>query len=242
MQPHDCPADAQKNELKPHLSKYWCIPPHQNGEFVAAMEDVLAVYHRPYDPLRPMVCLDEASKQLVAQTRPSISAQPGRVRRVDPEYRRCGTASVFLMSEPLAGKRHVRVRQQRTRIDFAHVIRELCDRLYAHAEKIVLVVDQLNTHNIASLYEAFEPALARRLAEKLEIHHTPKHGSWLNMAEIELSVLSRQCMNDYFDSRDQLSARITTWERSRNEKKTGIDWRFTTADARIKLKKLYPVI
>jgi hypothetical protein len=206
------------------------------------MEDVLEVYHRPYDPSLPMICLDEASKQLVAQTRPSISAQPGRVKRVDPEYRRCGTAGVFLMSEPLAGKRHVRVRQQRTRIDFAHIIRELCEELYADAEKIVLVMDQLNTHNIASLYEAFEPALARRLAERLEIHHTPKHGSWLNMAEIELSVLSRQCMNDYFDSHDQLSARIAPWERSRNEKKTGINWRFTTTDARIKLKKLYPVI
>jgi hypothetical protein len=146
------------------------------------------------------------------------------------------------MSEPLKGGRHVRVRQQRTRIDFAHVIRQLCDELYADAEKIVLVMDQLNTHNTASLYEAFMPAKARRLAEKLEIHHTPKHGSWLNMAEIELSVLSRQCMDDYFDSREQLAERIVPWERSRNDKKTGIDWRFTTADARIKLKKLYPVI
>jgi hypothetical protein len=206
------------------------------------MEDVLEVYHRPDDPSRPMVCLDEASKQLVAQTRPSIPGRSGRVKRVDPEYRRCGTASVFLISQPLAGKRHVRVRQQRTRIDFAQVIRELCDVLYAKAEKIVLVMDQLNTHNMASLYEAFEPAQARRLAEKLEIHHTPKHGSWLNMAEIELSVLSRQCMNDYFDSREQLAARIAPWERSRNDKKAGIDWRFTTADARIKLKKLCPVI
>jgi hypothetical protein len=206
------------------------------------MEDVLEVYHRAYNPARPMVCLDEASKQLVAQARPSIPGGPGRVKRIDPEYRRCGTASVFLMSEPLKGKRHVRVRQQRTRIDFAHVIRELCDGLYADAEKIVLVMDQLNTHNTASLYEAFEPSEARRLAEKLEIHHTPKHGSWLNMAEIELSALSRQCMDDYFDSRDQLAARITPWERSRNDKKTGIDWRFTTADARIKLKRLYPVI
>ena len=146
------------------------------------------------------------------------------------------------MSEPLAGKRHVRVRQQRTRIDFAHVVRELCDVLYAKARKVVLVMDQLNTHNTASLYEAFEPAEARRLAERLEIHHTPKHGSWLNMAEIELSVLSRQCMNDYFDSREQLAARIVPWERSRNDRQTGIDWRLTTADARIKLKKLYPVI
>ena len=206
------------------------------------MEDVLEVYHRHYDSRRPMVCLDEASKQLVAQTRPSIPGQPGRVKRVDPEYRRCGTASVFLMSQPLAGKRHVRVRQQRTRIDFAHVIRELCDGLYADADKIVLVMDQLNTHNIASLYEAFEPAEARRLAERLEIHHTPKHGSWLNMAEIELSSLSRQCMDSYFESRDQLAAAIAPWERSRNHKKTGIDWRFTTAGARIKLKKLYPTI
>jgi hypothetical protein len=206
------------------------------------MEDVLEVYHRPYDPLRPMVCLDEASKQLVAQTRPSIPAQPGRVKRIDPEYRRCGTASVFLMSEPLKGKRHVRVRQQRTRIDFAQVIRQLCDVLYAGAGKIVLVMDQLNTHNIASLYEAFEPPEARRLAEKLEIHHTPKHGSWLNMAEIELSVLIRQCMESYFESPDQLAAAISPWERSRNEKAVGIDWRFTTADARIKLKKLYPTI
>jgi len=205
------------------------------------MEDVLEVYHRPYDSRRPMVCLDEASKQLVAQTRPSIPAQPGRVKRVDPEYRRCGTASVFLMSEPLAGKRHVRVRQQRTRIDFAHVILELCDRLYANAEKIVLVLDH-NTHDIASLYEAFEPAEARRLAERLEIHHTPKHGSWLNMAEIELSVLSRQCMDDYFETLEQLAARTAPWERSRNDNAVGIDWRFTTADARIKLKKLYPTL
>jgi hypothetical protein len=242
LQSHGGAPDAQKNELKPHLSKYWCIPPKQSGEFVAAMEDVLEAYHRPYDSLRPMVCLDEASKQLVAQTRPSIAGRPGQVKRVDPEYRRCGTASVFLMSEPLAGQRQVRVRQQRTRLDFAQVIRELCDVLHPKAEKIVLVMDQLNTHNIASLYEAFAPAEARRLAEKLEIHHTPKHGSWLNMAEIELSVLSRQCMEDYFESREQLAERITSWEGPRNEKKTGIDWRFTTADARIKLKKLYPVI
>jgi len=206
------------------------------------MEDVLEVYHRPHDPDRPLVCLDEASKQLVAQTRPSIPGGPGRVQRVDPEYRRCGTASVFLMSEPLAGKRHVRVREQRTRIDFAQVIRELCDVLYAHAEKIVLVMDQLNTHNVASLYEAFEPAEARRMAEKLEIHHTPKHGSWLNMAEIELSVLSRQCMDDYFEGREHLVARLSPWERARNAKKAGINWRFTTAEARIKLKRLYPVI
>ena len=206
------------------------------------MEDVLEVYHRPYDPLRPQVCLDEASRQLISESRPSIPPRPGQVRRVDAEYRRNGTASVFMMTVPLEGKRHVRVREHRKREDLAEVVRELCDELYPKAEKIVLVMDNLNTHNIASLYEAFEPAEARRLAEKLEIHHTPKHGSWLNMAEIELSVLSRQCMDDYFETRKQLGEQITAWERARNEDSVGIDWRFTTADARIKLKRLYPSI
>ena len=206
------------------------------------MEDVLDVYHRPYDPLRPQVCLDEASKQLISETRPSIPPQPGQVRRVDAEYRRNGTASVFMMTVPLEGKRHVRVREHRKRKDFAEVVRELCDELYPEAEKIVLVMDNLNTHNTASLYEAFEPQEARRLAEKLEIHYTPKHGSWLNMAEIELSVLSRQCMDDYFETQEQLAEQIATWERSRNENNVGIDWPFTTADARIKLKRLYLAI
>ena len=204
------------------------------------MEDVLEVYHRPYDPDRPQVCLDETSKQLVAESRRSMPMRRGRCKRVDPEYRRCGVTSVFMLSEPLTGKRHVRVRSRRTQIDFAQVIRELCDELYADAEKIVLVMDNLNTHTIASLYEAFEPVTARRLAEKLEIHYTPKHGSWLNMAEIELSVLSRQCMRDYFENADQLTERIAAWEQKRNEEQTIIDWRFTTAAARIKLRKLYP--
>lgn len=206
------------------------------------MEDVLEVYQRAYDASRPLVCLDEASKQLVAETRKAIPVEPGKSKRVDAEYRRCGTASVFMLNAPLEGKRHVRVRQRRTRKDFAEVIRELCDELYPAAEKIVLVMDNLNTHNIASLYEAFPAADARRLAEKLEIHYTPKHGSWLNMAEIELSVLSRQCMKDYFESTKRLATAIVKWERERNDRKSGIDWRFTTADARIKLKKLYPTI
>ena len=149
---------------------------------------------------------------------------------------------MFMLSEALAGKRYVRVRSQRTQVDFAEIIRELCDELYPAAEKIVLVMDNLNTHTIASLYEAFEPVMARRLAEKLEIHYTPKHGSWLNMAEIELSVLSRQCIKDYFKNTEQLAERISLWERKRNDEQTGIDWRFTTADARIKLRKLYPSI
>ena len=207
------------------------------------MEDVLDVYTRPIDASRPLVCLDETSKQLITETRPCRPCRPGRVKRIDPEYRRNGTASVFMMTAPLEGKRHVRVREHRKREDFAEMIRELCDELYPDAERIVLVppgVDQLNTHHTASLYQAFEPAQAKRLADKLEIHHTPKHGSWLNMAEIELSVLSRQCLDDYFETREQLAGEIAQWERPRNEQRMGIDWRFTTADARIKLRKLYP--
>ena len=213
---------------------------HHYTSFQSA--NALEVYCRAYDAFRPLVCLDEASKQLLAETRKAIPVEPGKPRRVDAEYRRCGTASVFMLNAPLEGKRHVRVRERRTRKDFAEVIRELCDELYPDAEKIVLVMDNLNTHNIASLYEAFPAVEARRLAEKLEIHYTPKHGSWLNMAEIELSILSRQCMNDYFESREQLAERIAPWERSRNDRQADIDWRFTTADARIKLKRLYPTI
>lgn len=206
------------------------------------MEDVLEVYQRPVDPSRPLVCLDEASKQLIGETRPSIPVRPGRTQRTDAEYRRCGTASVFMLNVPLEGKRHVRVRDSRTRLDFAEVVRELCDERYPDAAKIVLVMDNLNTHNEASLYEAFKPEEARRLAEKLEIHHTPKHGSWLNMAEIELSVLSRQCMNDYFENREELTAAIAKWEEVRNQARTGINWHFTNDDARIRLRKLYPTI
>jgi transposase len=206
------------------------------------MEDVLEVYLRPHDRRRPLVCLDEASRQLVAETRKAIPVEPGKPKRVDAEYRRCGTASVFMMTVPLESKRHVRVRQHRTRVDYALVIRELCDSLYPEAEKIILVMDNLNTHDTASLYEAFEPCEARRLAEKLEIHYTPKHGSWLNMAEIELSVLSRQCMRNYFESTEELATAIACWEASRNQSETGINWQFTTVDARIKLRKLYPAI
>ena len=206
------------------------------------MEDVLEVYLRPLHSKKPLVCLDEASKQLIAETRKSLPVEPGKPKRIDAEYRRCGTASIFMMTAPLENKRHVRVRQHRTRIDFAQVARELCNDLYPEAEKIILVMDNLNTHNIASLYEAFEPCEARRLAEKLEIHYTPKHGSWLNMAEIELSILSRQCMRNYFESIEELSTSITCWQDSRNKSTTGINWQFTTADARIKLRKLYPVI
>lgn len=206
------------------------------------MEDVLEVYHRPFDPARPQVCLDEASKQLLAEVREPLPVKPGEPERVDGEYTRHGTASLFLVCEPLAGRRQVFVRAQRKRQDFAAVVKTLCDELYPQAEKIVLVLDQLNTHGVASLYAAFPPAEARRLAERLEIHHTPKHGSWLNMAEIELSVLARQCLAERMDNQDHLASEVAAWQHARNQAACKIDWRFTTADARIKLKRLYPVV
>jgi transposase len=218
------------------------IPPKQNAEFVAAMEDVLEVYRRPYDSQRPMVCLDEQSKQLVKETRPTIPAKPGRNQRMDYEYERNGTANLFMRFEPLAGRRRVKVTDQRTKVDFAHAIRDMVDQDYPEAEAIVLVMDNLNTHKPASLYEAFEPAEARRLIEKLEIHYTPKHGSWLNMAETELSVMTKQCLDRRIPDVATLRREIAAWERQRNKARSKINWQFTTHDARIKLRKLYPSI
>jgi len=206
------------------------------------MEDVLDVYQRPYDPKRPQLCLDEASKQLLGEVREPIPMQPGQPEREDYEYQRHGTANLFMVSEPLQGQRHVKVTDQRTRVDWAHVIKEVVDVHYPEAEIIVLVVDNLNTHGPASLYEAFEPAEAKRLADKLEIHDTPKHGSWLNMAEIELSVMGRQCLAQRIPDKGMLTAEAAAWEERRNQHSIRIDWRFTTADARIKLKRLYPSI
>jgi transposase len=218
------------------------IPPKENAEFVAAMEDVLEVYRRPYDSQRPVVCLDEQSKQLVKETRPAILAKPGRNQRMDYEYERNGTANLFMRFEPLAGRRRVKVTDQRTKVDFAHVIRDMVDEDYPEAEVIVLVMDNLNTHKPASLYEAFEPAEARRLIEKLEIHYTPKHGSWLNMAETELSVMTKQCLDRRIPDVATLRREIAAWERQRNKARSKINWQFTTHDARIKLRKLYPSI
>ena len=218
------------------------IPPKKNAEFVAAMEDVLEVYRRPYDSRRPMVCLDEQSKQLVKDTRPTIPAKPGRNQRMDYEYERNGTANLFMRFEPLAGRRRVKVTAQRTKVDFAHAIRDMVDEDYPAAEVIVLVMDNLNTHKPASLYEAFEPAEARRLIEKLEIHYTPKHGSWLNMAETELSVMTKQCLDRRIPDVATLRREIAAWERHRNKARSKIKWQFTTHDARIKLRKLYPSI
>lgn len=204
------------------------------------MEDVLDVYHRPYDPERPVVCLDECSKQLIGEVREPLPPKPGQVAKYDSEYERKGTANVFMAVEPLAGKRTVRVTDRRTRVDWAQFVRMLLITTYPEAAKVVLVMDNLNTHSIASLYEAFDPRTARSLAERLEIHYTPKHGSWLNMAETELSVLSRQCLDRRIDSKEHMEQEIAAWEKSRNEAYTRINWRFTTADARIKLKRLYP--
>ncbi len=206
------------------------------------MEDVLDVYQRPYDPRRPQVCLDEASKQLIGETRRAIPAAPGREVREDYEYVRNGTANLFMMFEPLAGRRHVEVTDRRTKKDWAQVVKRLVDERYPTAEKIVLVMDNLNTHTPASLYEAFEPAEAKRLADKLETHYTPKHGSWLDMAEIEIGILNRQCLNRRLDRVEQLRTEVAAWEHDRNHRTVEVNWRFRTADARIKLKRLYPSI
>lgn len=206
------------------------------------MEDVLEVYRRPFDPSLPQVCIDETSKQLLEHTRTPQPASPGRLARVDDEYKRCGTANVFLCVEPLTGQTIVKATERRTKIDFAHFIRDLCDGPYRDADKLVVVMDNLNTHSLASLYEAFPPVEARRLVEKLEIHYTPKHGSWLDIAEIELSVLARQCLHQRIGSLSELKEILDSWEALHNAEAHCVTWRFTTDDARIKLRRLYPVL
>jgi hypothetical protein len=216
------------------------IPAKASAEFVWRMEDVLDVYARPYDPRQPLVNLDETSKQLLADTREPLPMTPGQVAREDYEYERHGVANLFLWCEPLVGRRHVTVTERRTKLDWAQVIKELVDVHYPNAERIVLVMDNLNTHTPASLYEAFPPAEAKRLADKLEIHYTPKHGSWLDIAEIELSALTRQCLDRRIPDRETLTQEVAAWERERNAAQVAVHWQFTTADARIKLKHLYP--
>ncbi len=216
------------------------IPPKANAAFVAAMEDVLEVYTRPHNPARPLVCLDETSKQLVAETRKPLPMRPGQPARYDYEYERNGTASLFMLFAPIEGWRHVKVTERRTAVDFAHVLKELSDVHFAGAEKIVLVQDNLNTHTPASLYEAFQPEEARRLVERFEWHYTPKHGSWLNMAESELAILSGQCLDRRIPNQTALQREVAAWLDRRNTHHAKADWRFTTADARIKLKSLYP--
>ncbi len=204
------------------------------------MEDVLDVYTRPYDPKRPQVCLDEASTQLLADTRPPRMTKPGKPARYDNEYERNGTANLFLVTEPLRGWRHVTVTDRRTKLDWARIIKGLVDVRYPDAERIVLVMDNLNTHTPAALYEAFPPAEARRVLRKLAFHYTPLHGSWLNMAELEFSMLSRQCLDRRIGDRDTLVAEVAAWEAARNEQRAAITWQFAVDDARRKLDRLYP--
>ena len=206
------------------------------------MEDVLEVYKRPHDPARPLVCLDEVSKQLVAETRTPVPMQPGQPARFDYEYERRGTANAFMLFAPLEGWRHVKITERRTSVDYAQVLQELSDIHFAAAEKIILVQDNLNTHVQASLYEAFAPAEARRLVERFAWHYTPKHGSWLNLAESELAVLSSQCLARRLADRATLAREVAAWVRHRNTHNARADWHFTTADARVKLKSLSPVI
>jgi transposase len=206
------------------------------------MEDVLAVYVRPYDSRYPQVCMDEISKQLLAETQEPLPMEPGHPERQDYEYERHGVCNIFLACEPLSGKRYTQVTTQRTKVDWARFIQELVDVHYPHAEKIVVVMDNLNTHTPAALYEVFPPAEARRLVEKLELHYTPKHGSWLNMAEIELSVLSQHPLSQRISTQAELQRQVEAWQQRRNQQAVTVNWRFTTADARIKLKHLYPSI
>ena len=204
------------------------------------MEDVLEVYHRPHNPAAPVVCMDEKPYQLLGHVRDPIPAGPGHDLKQDSEYVRHGTCSIFVWVEPLAGRRRVNARQQRTRIDWAHEIDQLLSVDYPQAERIVLVMDNLNTHTLGSLYEAFEPAKARALAERLELHYTPKHGSWLNIAEIELSRLTRQCLGRRIDDLDLLNTELAAWQAATNDDQHQVHWQFTATDARIKLRHLYP--
>jgi hypothetical protein len=222
--------------------KTWCIPPKQDAEFVCCLEDVLATYALPYDPACPTVCMDEASKQLIGQVAPPLPVRPGQPRCEDYEYERHGTSNQFVFCEPLRGWRHVVVTERRTRKDWADAIRELVDVHYPDARKIRLVMDNLNTHAGASLYERFSPDEARRILNKLEFHYTPKHASWLNMAEIEIGVMNRQCLNRRIDNATDLRREVAAWEDRRNAKNAKIHWTFTIASARIKLKNLYPSI
>ena len=229
------------NELKPWRREEWCIPT-ANAEFVFHMEDILDVYKRPIDPKRPLVCFDESLEQLVSVTRQTLPMVPGQLEKYDYEYRREGVSNLFMFFAPLQNWRTVKVTERRTQADWADCMRDLTDTHFPEAEKIVVVQDQLNTHSPACLYEVFVPAEAKRILDRLEFHATPKHGSWLNMAEIELSVLNRQCLNRCIPSQTALIRETEAWTLQRNNKQATVDWQFTTDDARIKLKRLYPSI
>ena len=226
----------------PWHEQTWCIPPEADGEFVARMEDLLDLYRLPYDPRYPVVGMDEMPKQLIAETRIPLPVREGHPVLYDYEYERKGVCNLFLFVEPLRGWRKVFVRDRRTRVDWAECVRVILDQVYPKATCIRLVQDNLNTHTIGSLYEAFAPEEARRLARRLEIHPTPVHGSWLNVAESELSILDRQCLDRRLDAKDLVRSEVGAWEAQRNEARVTMNWRFTIADARVKLKRVYPSI
>lgn len=228
--------------MKPWRVKGWVIPPFQSGNFVADMEYVLDVYKRPYNEHIPLVCMDESPKQLIRETRTAIPMKPGQPLREDYEYERCGVINVFLASEPLMGKRFIEITERKTKLDWANFIRKIADEWYKDASKIILVMDNLATHKSGALYEAFEPTEAKRIRDRFEFVYTPKHGSWLNMAEIELNVLMNRCLNRKIDNIDTIQREANAWQNYRNGKESTINWQFTTDDARIKLKRLYPTI
>lgn len=227
--------------MKPWQKEQWVIPPEHNGDFVAQMEQVLEVYKRPYDPRYPVVCMDESPRQLIRDTKAPIAAKPGSAARQDYEYERCGVCNVFMAVEPLAGKRLVQITERKTRTDWACFLEHIA-RNYNEAEKVTLVMDNLNTHSAGSFYEAFAPDVAKALWDRFEFVYTPKHGSWLNMAEIELNVLIKQCLDRRIDTICEMQAEVAAWENHRNNRNATINWQFTTADARIKLKRLYPTL
>jgi len=241
------------NQVKPHIGAYWCIPKENDEDFVANMEDILTIYEKTYDPMTPVICLDEKPVQFLAETRARIGAKPlrmdpdtgiikpGEVEKIDAEYARCGHGSIFIFTEPLAGWRHAVARDTRKKEDFAFLMKEMYDKRLRYTEKVIIVSDNLNIHNKGSFYKAFEPSVALELAQKFEFHYTPVHGSWLNIAECELSVIAKECLgNRRIDSIKHLNDELTVWEASRNSRQKGVNWHFKTADARMKLKRLYP--
>lgn len=215
------------------------IPPEGNAEFVAAMEQVLEIYRRPYDASNPVVCMDETPRQLIRETRTPVPPCPGRLERHDYEYERCGVCNVFMATEPLAGKRMTKVTDRKTKIDWAHFVQDIAEH-YVHAERIILIMDNLNTHRPGALYEAFSPAQAKALWDRFEFVYTPKHGSWLNVAEIELNVMISQCLDRRIDTIEELREEVSAWQANRDQLQAKVDWQFTAQDARIKLKRLYP--
>lgn len=229
-----------KNQLRPHRSDYWCLPKKEDPEFIACMEDILDVYELPYNPKVPVVCMDEKPYQLLGEVRDSWAMRPGDNKKVDSEYVRKGTCSIFAFIEPLGGRHHTSVREHRTAVDWAEEIKYMVDEMYPEAEKIILVMDNLNTHKPSSLYKAFNPEEVRRIIKKLEIHYTPKHGSWLDIAEIELNVMTRQCLSRRIPDIETLREELSAWESERNNSYALVNWQFRTSDARIKLASLYP--